>query len=195
VLGFDEGYWTKHCHVIWAVIWCSRVVVLHRSLSGLSKSFIFFLGVLSSHKSQFLTDGSVIPTSEISTLNVLVASVAGTSKQKRMCGCLRRCDVRTKGLENACVVLGVNRASGTLQTWIHMPGRNTHGHTCLDATQMDTHAWTQHTWTHMPGRNTHGHTCLDATHMDTHAWAQQTWTHMPGRNRHGHKCLHSFFTQ
>jgi len=59
--------------------------------------------------------GSVIPTSEIRTLNMLVASVAGTSKQKRMCGCLRRCAVRAEGRENACVVS------------VKDSGRNRHG--------------------------------------------------------------------
>jgi len=99
--------------VIWAVICCSPVVVLQRSLSGLSKSFIFFQGVLSSHRVSLLMRGNVIPTSEIRTLKLLVASVAGTSKQKGMCGCLWRCDVRTKGRENACVVSDTNKDSGT----------------------------------------------------------------------------------
>lgn len=47
--------------------------------------------------------GNVIPTSEIRTLNLLVVSVAGTSKEKRMCGGLWRCDVRAKGRENGGV--------------------------------------------------------------------------------------------
>jgi len=56
--------------------------------------------------------GSVIPTSEIRTLILLLVSVAGTSKQKRMCECLRQCGVRTKGRENACVVSDVIKDAG-----------------------------------------------------------------------------------
>jgi len=66
--------------------------------------------------------GSVISISEIRTLILLLVSVAGTSKQKRMCECVRR--------NGVMFVQKVVKMRALFQTSLRMRGRNRRGHAC-----------------------------------------------------------------